>query len=366
MSLTKLPSGRWRAQVHITGRGNVAVGRLLPHGQSTFATKREAKAAREQARALIGADSRDRVTVAAWRDRWLTDPLFERPKRSTMIHNAERTRAFADRYGTLPLPAVDDQVVAEWLAGGRNRSTVMALRAMFADATKPAAGRLITVNPFANLGLRKPPARPWQLTEDLAQRLVTCARELTPPSFAAYLQFGGLTALRPSEIDALKLADIDLDAGLIQVRRRWSAKARDMDIPKYGTYTAVLVDDAKAVLLAVPRQQHDGPWAFCTLRGHHYTPSTRSHHWNRVRCAAGLGDVTLYQATRHYFAWYGLNVLSLPPHVLAEQLGHKDGGRLITSTYGHPDADVARERIREAFRGRGNVRQLPIRRDSSA
>ena len=29
------------------------------------------------------------------------------------------------------------------------------------------------------------------------------------------------------------------------------------------------------------------------------------------------------------FAWYGLNVLGLPPHVIAEQLGHRDGGKLI-------------------------------------
>lgn len=83
-----------------------------------------------------------------------------------------------------------------------------------------------------------------------------------------------------------------------------------------------------------------------------------SHHWNRVRCAAQLGDVRLYDATRHYFAWYGLNVLGLPPHVLAEQLGHRDGGELIVDTYGHPDAAVARKRIKNAYARRGNVRQL--------
>jgi hypothetical protein len=40
---------------------------------------------------------------------------------------------------------------------------------------------------------------------------------------------------------------------------------------------------------------------FTTLRGSHYRPSSRAHHWNRVRCAAGLGNVDLYTATRHYF-----------------------------------------------------------------
>jgi hypothetical protein len=95
-----------------------------------------------------------------------------------------------------------------------------------------------------------------------------------------------------------------------------------------------------------------------------YTPSSRTHHWNRVRCGAQLGDVRLYDARRHYFAWYGLNVLGLPPHVIAEQLGHRDGGKLIVDTYGHPDSAIARRRIRNASAHRDNVRHLPINRSS--
>jgi hypothetical protein len=71
-----------------------------------------------------------------------------------------------------------------------------------------------------------------------------------------------------------------------------------------------------------------------------------------------------YDATRHYFAWYGLNVLGLPPHVLAAQLGHRDGGKLIVDTYGHPDAAIARKRIRDAYARRGNVVPLRKRRAS--
>jgi hypothetical protein len=73
------------------------------------------------------------------------------------------------------------------------------------------------------------------------------------------------------------------------------------------------------------------------LRGTHYTPSSRNHHWNRVRAAAGLGDMTLYLATRHYFGYYALNLLDLEPSVIAVQLGHRDGGRLVEELYGHRD-----------------------------
>jgi hypothetical protein len=69
-----------------------------------------------------------------------------------------------------------------------------------------------------------------------------------------------------------------------------------------------------------------------------------------VRCSAGLGNVDLYLATRHYFGWYAFNVLELPSHVIALHFGHRDGGELARKTYGHPDATIGRERVREAFR----------------
>ena len=82
-------------------------------------------------------------------------------------------------------------------------------------------------------------------------------------------------------------------------------------------------------------------------------------HWNRVRCAAGLGNAPLYLATRHWFGWFALNVLDLPPHQIALQLGHHDGGRLVRELYGHPDAAIARERLRQAVRSTAPSRCCP-------
>lgn len=359
MSISKLKSGRWRAQVHVPGKGNVSVSSVIG-GPGSYRTRGEAKAAREQARARIGAARHD-VTVAQFRERWINDPLFARPRQSTNVTNAERTKAFAAKYGSVPMSRVGDDIVADWLSGGKRTAAVAGLRAMWNDAMSPRAGRIVDRNPWANLGMRKPKRAAWRLDERSRQALDEQARLLTPPSFAAYLRFGCLTALRPSEIDALRLDDVDFEAGEIHVRRQWNARTQTYTAPKYGDYVAALVDEARDLLEQTPRDS-DGPWAFLTLRGHHYTPSTRSHHWNRVRCSAQLPDVTLYMATRHYFAWYGLNVLRLPPHVLAEQLGHRDGGKLIVDTYGHPSAAVSRERIRDAYTAASNVRQLPTAR----
>jgi len=35
---------------------------------------------------------------------------------------------------------------------------------------------------------------------------------------------------------------------------------------------------------------------------------------------------------------------------VALQFGHQDGGELVRTLYGHPDASLARERVREAFK----------------
>ena len=136
-----------------------------------------------------------------------------------------------------------------------------------------------------------------------------------------------------------------------------NVKTKTFTTPKYGPYAVALVGHARETLIAANRDS-DGPFVFTTIRGTHYTPSSRTHHWNRVRAAAGLGDVPLYLATRHYFGWYALNVLELPAHVIALQLGHQDGGKLVRELYGHPDAAIARERTREAFRSTAEVRAI--------
>jgi integrase len=137
-------------------------------------------------------------------------------------------------------------------------------------------------------------------------------------------------------------------SGWRNVDEQWNAKVRAFTPPKHGVVrTIALTDPARERLLALPRESD---FAFTTLRGSHYRPSSRSYHWNRVRCAAGLGHVDLYTATRHYFGWYAWNVLELDARDIALHFGHQDGGELVRKLYGHADARLARERVREAFR----------------
>lgn len=349
MSVTKLPSGMWRAQVYDPSSGrNISVSKVLG-GAGTFRTKTEAKTAREQARVKLGVVQNAIPTVSEFRERWLTDPLFARPKLSTMLHHDRRTREFVKKYGELRMDEVGDRVVGEWLATGR-RWTVGSLSAMFNDASSRKAGRIIPFNPWADLGIErsngnagvKPPS-PEQM-----ETMLQAARDLTPPSFAAWLEFACCTAMRPGEIDALRWENVDFASDDIRVEQQFSATSWSFTPPKYGEYTCALVGRAREVLHAMPRPEGD-VFVFTTIAGRHYTPSSRQERWQKVRAAAGLDGMKLYVATRHYFGWYAMNVLELDARDIAEQLGHKDGGRLVERLYGHPDRALRRARVRDAY-----------------
>ncbi len=359
VSLSKLPSGRWRAQVYDPALGrNVSVSRVLG-GSGTFAAKSEAKRAREQARARLGDVRTDGVTLGGFWERWTTDPLFARPKESTNIHNQERTRIFVERYGTRPMDAIDDTVVADWLEGGKRNGTIPALRAMFNDAASAKGGRLVRQNPFARLGVSRGPGRRHEQppSEEQVWKLIRCARELASPSFAAWLQVAAFTGLRPGELDALRRANVDIGRSRIRVVEQFSATARTFTLPKNGqTREAPLTEPAREAILSLPVE---GEFCFTPIRGSHWTASARAYHWKAVRAAAGW-ERSLYLATRHFAGWYMVNVLALPSEDVAIALGHTDGGELVRKLYGHRDRERALDRVTAAYERTASYTQMPL------
>jgi len=357
MSVSKLPSGRWRCQVWSPEKGhNVSVG--------TYATKAEAKAAREDARRRLQGP-RGGATVAEFRTRWLSDPLFARPKVSTMNHNRERTKAFAERYANVLLRDIGDEEVSQWLAGAKHAGQVPALRAMWNDAASAKAGRLVERNPWANLGISRGPGNRHKQppSEEQVWALIQHARELTSPYFAGWLQVAAFTGMRPGELDALRWTAVDFAAGRIRVSEQWNAGSRGFTSPKNGRpRDAILTPPAREALLALPRASE---FCFVNLRDQHFTASGRAYHWKAVRAAAGW-DKSLYLATRHFAGWYMVNILELDSEDVAFALGHEDGGDLVRTRYGHRDRLLALDRVQAAYESTGNVRPLKIVRKDTA
>jgi len=348
VSISRLPSGRWRAQVYDPSLGrNVSVSRILG-GSGAFATKTEAKRAREKARERLETVQPSDLTVRAFWERWTTDPLFARPKESSDIHRRELTKSFVDRFGDVPIRQVGDEIVAKWLAGGGRAGTVKGLCSMFNDAASMKAGRLIDRNPFEKLGISRGRGRRDQQppSEEKAWEIIECARRVACPSFAAWLQVAAFTGLRPGELDALRWERIEFARNRVVVAEQFNAATRRFDTPKnHLRREAPLTAHARSALEALPRENE---FCFVPMRGVHWTPSSRAYHWKAVRAAAGW-EGNLYLATRHFAGWYMVNVLEMPSEDVAIALGHQDGGNLVRQLYGHRDRHRALDRIVGAY-----------------
>jgi integrase len=353
VSVTRLPSGRWRAQVYDPATGkNLSVSKVVG-GPGTFATKTEAKRAREKARERLGIVRAGDVTVRSFWERWTTDPLFARPKESSDIRRRELTKSFAERYGDVPIIQVGDEIVADWLAGGGRAGSVQGLCSMFNDAASVKAGRLIDRNPFQKLGISRGKGRRDQQppTERKVWEIIAHARKLACPSFAAWLQVAAFTGLRPGELDALRWERIDFDRARIVVAEQFSAATRMFDTPKnHMRREAPLTAHARDALSSLARE---GEFCFVSLRGEHWTPSSRAYHWKAVRAAAGW-EGSLYLATRHFAGWYMVNELEMSSEDVAIALGHQDGGNLVRRLYGHRDKGRALDRIVGAYADAAN------------
>jgi integrase len=175
------------------------------------------------------------------------------------------------------------------------------------------------------------------LSEDEAQRLLT-ALTGTAAGLPAFLAL--TTGARLGEILALRWSDIDLDAGVAQIRRtvveHMVGQGPDswfsFKEPKSGHGRSVDLGDATTVRLRAHRWAQaeirlaaGGEWAeldlvICTPTGMPERPSTTSGRFRAVVGDLGLRGVRFHDL-RHTHATLLLKA-GTPPHVVSQRLGH--------------------------------------------
>ena len=89
-----------------------------------------------------------------------------------------------------------------------------------------------------------------------------------------------------------------------------------------------------------------------------FTGELPEAHHLRQRTALDEDDQLDFHELRHFGASHMLNGLRVEPWIIAQQLRHSDGGRLVIKLYGHPDRRKALDRIRRAYTG---AKVAPIR-----
>jgi integrase len=322
----------------------------------TEAEARRAKRDHEETVATREERDDDVETVREFFDSWAA--RFPRPKLATMEHNCERVGKFAVDFGERPMASVRRKEARTWALA--NKSRFPAVRAMFSDWCSEQD--VMPANPFMGLRLggksrgRKDiePLSDAQLTH-----LADTALWVWPGRFGqtmrALILCAAHTCMRPAELALLEYRHIDFEAEEITVELNFSGWKR-VATPKNGKPRVIVLPPvAGEVLRSLPRPAAGGRiWS--TVTGVRFSKGTWAYAWHPIRAAAGLPRMDFYEL-RHVGAYRLLHGVGLsgeaanglPPHVVAVQLGHTDGGRLVTELYGHPDERIARQRIKQAF-----------------
>jgi integrase len=342
MTITKR-SGRYKVEIYDPAMASKKkyVG--------TFASRSEAKEAGRNAerdvRRRRGKGGTEE-TVKGWADRWLD--LRPRKEKSTNMGYAEQVKPFVDAYGSMRLADVNVELALEWLAG--KRWTHGGIRAMFGDAKRTD---LVESNPFAGLRLSGSDGRKYieVLTETQMLELSEVAPEVWDEPVGSMLRalilMAGFVGMRPAELYGLRWSDIDFQNDEIYVQRQYSPKAKELTSPKNDkARLIVLTEHAKTGLQAIPRPLGD-ELIFRGARGGAITGRVQHYYWHPIRCAFKQPSLELY-ALRHACAAWLFNDCELPAHMVAQQLGHTDGGALVQQLYGHPNELLARQAIKRA------------------
>jgi len=282
------------------------------------------------------------ITVALWAEKWLT--LFPR-EISAETNYRYQLRQFLVDFGDRKLRDIDRLEARAWAV--QHQWRLGAVRAMFNDAIR--AG-VIHDNPFARLGLQQTRGRKdlVVLTDDELAGLTAVASSILGEygaHFAALIVFAACTAIRPAELfaldwDQLRLDDLEADIEW-QIRQK-HGKAR----PKSKeSRTIVVPPPAVDALRTMPTFETSS--VFTSLSGRRLSASSHWDRWDEVRRAAGREGMDFYEL-RHYGATK-LLALGLSPEEVAVQMGHRDGGKLVRETYGHPEHDAIRSKIKDAW-----------------
>jgi integrase len=345
----KLPSGNYRAMYHHEGRRHTA--------PTTFATKSAARAWLATVRADIERKQwlppQQPVTVtnqvlAEYADTWLA-------QRDLKDRTREHYRKLIDHHiapapiGAMPLPAISADDVRAWYAGlDRNTPTARAhtyslLRTILGTAVTDGK---IPANPCVIRGAgssrRQVVIRPATIDE------LTKLTEAMPPAYRAMVLLASWCALRFGELAELRRRDVDLDDGVIRVRRgvvhtegnvivntpKSEAGVRDVHIPPHllPALADHLVDHVApgrdSLLFPAP----DAP-------GRHLAGTTLHRYFYAARAAAGRPDLRFHDL-RHTGAVLAARSGATLAELMA-RLGHSSPDAALR--YQHASAERDRQ-----------------------
>jgi integrase len=329
-----------------------------PGGQrwvGTFETEQEAIGAERAASIGISPSARAH-TIRDWSTVWLRD--YARPAVSTRRNHRYAIERINADIGDLLLSRLD-RPTARRLAKTWPQGTTNIARTMLGDALRDG---VIGANPFSNLRLPRPKGRKdlQALTEPEIRKLADAAVPALGaygPEFRAVLLFLAYVGCRPGELCCVRRADVNPDRAEVAIRFALDGQGGEKS-PKNGRPRVVTVPPLALSALQNLPVRLNSPYLFHSASGRRLSKGTLSYNFRVVRQRWAKRERLALYELRHACATL-LMERGLPPHVVANQLGHTDGGALVQRLYGHPSERGMREQIRLAFDDWGADRVHP-------
>lgn len=359
---------RWVASVTVaSGEGRQVRRKRMAR---TYAEART-KLRELQAEAEAGVVGAGRLTVAAYLEDWLAHVLPARAvsqataeNYATMIHHHIVPALGRIRLDQLRADDVD-RLLRQMAAAGKARSTIRLARTVLVLALSHAERRDMVGRNAARLSIVPPaPTRESRsLTVSQARSLLSAARgDRLEAAWVTMLLLG----LRPGEVFALAWQDVDLDTGILHVRRaikraggcmftigepKTTRSRRSLDLP-------ALVAEAlrshrtrqAAERLAAGSAWQDSGLVFSTALGVMLDPANTRRAFARLTEAAGLGRWHPHEA-RHS-AVSLLSAAGVRLEEVADVVGHAPGSRMTGDVYRHqinPSVGAAKETMDQLF-----------------
>lgn len=302
-------------------------------------------------------------TCDRFANRWVED--FPRSE-ATDKHYRWAIVTFAKDFEGRSLRSVSKPEARAWAR--KNRARAVVVRTMFGDAILEG---LLAENPFGRLQQKQSRGRAdiTVLTYNEVEDLAATARAVHGAyglEFAAWVWWMAGTAMRTGESCDARWSLLNGD--IYNLQAQFNSHLGKVTEPKHGSIGEIYVPDFTLDALKMfprrlgddlmfrsrtGRQLREGTvlYAWGPVRDHFVAKLPASHHLRR-RLALDPEDRFVPYELRHFGLAYLLNEMELPPHIVAEQARHSDGGVLVNQLYGHLDRKRALDRIRRAHGGK--------------
>ena len=356
--------GRVRVVVTVAGKKVTRIAKNKTHGRQLL---RELVGAAAQGRPIGHGSVTTGEVISRWRDTVLPSLDLAPPTVESYTWALNRVEA---ALGTVRLATLTPEHVeatfARWASEGTSRSSLIKIRSVlnrvlsYAERRGLAARNIAELVELPAVARRAEPGR--ALTVDQAKSLLSAAHgHRLEALFVTMLMLG----LRPGEALGLSWHDVDLDHGIVHVRRslklhhgvltvtdvlKTSRSRRSLDAPPYviDALHTRRVQQAGDRLLAGPAWSGLFPGlVFTTTVGTAISLSNLRRDLEKLSVHAGLGRWHPHEL-RHSAASI-MSASGVPIEQIADVLGH-DGIRMTALVYRHAVTPTV-----SAARGMGDV-----------